>query len=247
MRKADEIAASVAFVTHLRLFGEVYSQLKPDYFWQMPNPSGALIMPAVPTALLQQRRSYPGDIDLLVIPFEGNELVLEHVMAIEVKVIRATFDKEGKSPNEFGFSQAEGLLQLGFPYVAVAHLIVSGDAPVSTWKEAMTCRVLDSSGRAGEFYPVLWDMLPARLIDRAFGRLVANCRNQTVGLAAAHVGRPDLTLVHGFEREARWVTAGRQAGWNENANRDLLRNIVKFYLRNDWRFLALPRHDPPTK
>jgi hypothetical protein len=72
-------------------------------------------------------------------------------MAIEVKAIRASFAKQGRSPNEYGFSQAAALIAIGFPYVTVAHLIVSDRSPRSAWRKMMGAVVLNSDGELGEF------------------------------------------------------------------------------------------------
>jgi hypothetical protein len=56
---------------------------------------------------------------LLAIPYEENEMILSMTIAIEVKIVRACYSNKGKSPNQYGFSQASALLEHGFPYAGV--------------------------------------------------------------------------------------------------------------------------------
>jgi hypothetical protein len=129
MEKDDEKALCLRFICNRRLFGAGYRALLPDYFDSMTLQSGVLIRGFVPTAKLFSEVSFPGDIDLLIIPFEADELVLSMTLAIELKAVRAKFKRQGKSPNQYGFSQASALLDCGLAYVAVAHLIVSDNTP----------------------------------------------------------------------------------------------------------------------
>ncbi len=119
-----ELALTISFITKRRAFGYAYAGIQPDYFFSMPQDSGVYVCPVVPTEILTSEIRYPGDIDLLIVPYEMDELVLDRVVAVEIKAVRASFANQGKSPNGFGVSQASGLLQMGFPYVALAHLIV---------------------------------------------------------------------------------------------------------------------------
>ena len=137
----------------------------------MPKASGVYVAFAVPTDKFSVTVRRPGDVDMLAIPYEGDELILHRTLAIEVKAVRATFLKQGKSPNEFGLSQVRGLSSLGFPYVAVAHLIVADASPEVAWREIGCARVLDKEGNVELLSPVATDCLPTDLIERSFGRL----------------------------------------------------------------------------
>src|SRR5665213_4540576 len=111
-----EQAITVEFVARRQLFGHAYGRLQPDYFHDMPQHSGVFLLLFTETRALAPRAQRPGDIALIVLPYEGDELVLERTLAVEIKIVRATYDKQGRSPNEFGFSQAAALRELGFPY-----------------------------------------------------------------------------------------------------------------------------------
>jgi hypothetical protein len=102
VQRGAEETLIVSFMCDRKLFGLTYRRVKPDYTDQMPLGSGVFIAPLVQTKDILQRAERPGDIDLLVIPYEGGELVLERVLAIEAKAVRARFSRQGKSPNEFG-------------------------------------------------------------------------------------------------------------------------------------------------
>src|SRR5690349_15958157 len=127
--KDDEIALGARLVCNRRLFGACYSGIVPSYYDSMGRESGVMVGGFVRSANVLPAMSFPGDIDLLVIPYENDELVVSETLTIELKAVRAKFAKQGKSPNEYGFSQAKAMLSHGFPYSAVAHLITSDSSP----------------------------------------------------------------------------------------------------------------------
>lgn len=211
MVKNDEIALGLQFICDRPLFGHGYRCLLPEYFDQMPLDSGVLITPFLPTKHLLPEQTFPGDIDLLVVPFENDELVLSKTLAIELKVIRATFEKQGRSPNQFGFSQAEGLLKFGFPYVAVVHLIVSDESPVDAWQELYAAKVLDSDGRVSEPELIRVDNMPSNLTERAIGRLINEQLRQNaprdIGLLACYLNDQHLVFPRGVPARPNPITS----------------------------------------
>lgn len=122
VKERHELLLTVSLVTNRYLFGLVYRGLCPRYFDDMGVGSGVFVSLIVPSDVLNLEISKPGDIDILVIPYDNEFLILDQTLAIEVKVVRADFSNQGKSPNSMGMTQADGLLKMGFPYVAVAHL-----------------------------------------------------------------------------------------------------------------------------
>lgn len=117
IRKADERYLGIRFVLERQLFGMGYQQLDSNYFNKMPRDSGVMIMGLVPIEEICPGQTFPGDIDLLVIPFEGDELLASRALAIEVKAVRALYARPHRSPNSFGLSQAGALLSLGFRWL----------------------------------------------------------------------------------------------------------------------------------
>lgn len=234
LHQADERLMCIRLVCDRQLFGECYRRLLPTYFGNMPRKSGAFISGMVPTGEVAVGAVRPGDIDLLVIPYEGGELVLSRTLAIEVKVIRASYQNQGRSPNEYGFSQASHLMALGFPYVALLHLIVSDWSPASAWRKILVTQIIDpgegSCEEPREFYA---DMLPTDLIGRAFGRLKANRRDERIGVVAAYMGE------HGL-----WYPEGMRSRRNPNASLALLKGVEGYFDRNVHRFLDTPRYPP---
>jgi hypothetical protein len=233
----------VRLVAHRRLFGGVYAGLVPDYFWSMPRESGVFIQLFAPTKNVCPGASRPGDIDMMIVPYEGDELILEQTLAVEVKVVRASFARQGKSPNEYGFSQARALLNLGFPQVAVAHLIVSDGSPPHAWRETMAVTVLDNEGHVSQPRTEIVDHLPMDLIHRAFGRLQRASSDDEIGLVAAYVRHRD-SLVDPRETGI-WTAEHRPARANPRPNDELLNSIAEYFEAKPTWWFDTPRFDPP--
>lgn len=207
-----------------------FSLLMPEYHKNMPFDSGVLFYTSVPSNMLSTHLSFPGDIDLLAIPYEGCDLVLSRALAIEVKVIRVSYANQKKSPNRFGFSQAMALAEFGFPYVAVAHLVVSDRSPESEFVEYISVKLVDD--QIGEMCPVRADPLPIRLTDRAFGRLEANARDCRIGLFAE--------CMHG---EGVYLPCGRPCGYF-GYTKECVTSLAQFYNKETDMFFRLPRYAP---
>lgn len=240
-RNAEQ-AIAVEFVSHRQLFGDGYSQLQPDYFWAMPADSGVFVLLFLPTHHLSLGCAKPGDVDLLIVPYEGDELVLDRTLAVELKVVRASYERQGRSPNEFGVSQAVGLRALGFPYSAVAHLIVSDQSPRGAWAEMMTFQVLDDHGRVGEPFTRDVDTLPLGLIARTYGRLQKACSVEEIGLLSTFVRYADLELAAKYKRSI-WYAKGRQAIRNAEPSPDLLEKVGDLFEAHPEWWFDNPRHD----
>lgn len=239
----DERAVIIELICQRRLFGFCYRMLQPDYFDSMPHGSGVLLSPLVPTADLLGGVNKPGDIDLLIVPYEKDELVLERVMAVEFKTIRASFKRQSKSPNEYGFSQAEALLSLGFPYVTVAHMIVSDQSPPEHWREVNSAVILDSDGRLGEFSSVKIDMMPSDLMRRALGRLAANAPSATIGLLASYIRLQNAHVPTDLGSRTS-IPEARCAALNPLSRTESLEAVARYLRKNPSKFVNTPRHDP---
>ncbi|MCO6391516.1 hypothetical protein GTW25_10790 [Aliihoeflea aestuarii] len=240
--KKSEPGMIISLITNRKLFGYVYWGLQPDFFDDMAPHSGVYVRPLVQTSEISSAER-PGDIDLLIVPYEGNTLLLHRVMAIEVKVLRATFSKQGKSPNDMGVSQASALRVVGFPYVALAHLIVSDRSPPEAWREIGLARVLDHHGRA-EFLPsVQTDWLPIDLMTRSFGRLMnATTGEPSLGLVSAYLGADEDEIVK--RNRPLWIPDTRRSLLNSLVDRRLLERIAARFMEDPNLFFDIPRHDP---
>lgn len=245
IEQREELAMTLAFIVKRRLCGHAYAGIQPDYFYEMPEGSGVYLAAVVPTRMLAPAVTFPGDVDLLIIPYEGDELLLHRVVAVEIKVIRAGYARQGKSPNTHGVSQAKGLLEMGFPYAAVAHLIVTDDiSPREVWREMGVARILDSDGRV-EFLPNIdHDMMPIDLMHRAMGRLEALTPGSELGLIVAYLGRTKEELVGIDERSSMYLPDCRRALLNQKPSMELLHSVAACFEKYHQRFLDNPRHDP---
>lgn len=214
----------------------MYAALQRDYFDQMPRGSGVFVGAMIPTSLLVPDAVRPGDIDLLLIPYEGNELILDRTLAIEVKVIRARFDRQGKSPNDFGFSQAIALRELGFPYVGLLHIIVSDDSPTCAWRKAAVTQIIDDEGRAEELRDVWADMMPSDLMLRGFGRLAANSPHLDIGYVASYLPFPSSKY------SGTHMPIGHAARPNSGVRIKTLDSVSRFFDRYFRGFVDTPRY-----
>jgi hypothetical protein len=200
----------------------------------MPPKSGVLIKCLVPIKDIISTASFPGDIDLLIIPYENESIILSKTLAIELKAVRASFSKQGKSPNDIGFSQANALTSLGFPYVAIGHLIISDKSPREAWREMMTTRIKDEkTGLCEKLQYTFIDMLPADLIQRSHGRLNKRCKDSSIGYFSAYISNDN----------ERWFPEGGSARWNKRASKNLLDSIYQYYQSNFNFFFDTPRHE----
>lgn len=240
----SEEALIIQFLSDRKLFGAAYREVQSNYFDNMPYGSGAFVGPLVRTKDIVADAERPGDIDLLVIPYEADQLVLDRVLAIEVKAVRAKFARQGKSPNEFGFSQASALLELGFPYVAVAHLIVSDGSPYDFWQTMIKAQILEND-EVKILGPELVDPLPNNLTDRVFGRLLKSCPSTEIGLISAYV----CSKLFGTDTKGGHTIISpnaRPARLNRATKASTLESVASYFEQNSCWFLDNPKYDPIT-
>lgn len=116
----------------------------------------------------------PGDIDLLIVPFK-NGLLLDRTIAVEVKIVRPTIQKPSRNVNSMGLHQTLGLLDDGFPFVGLLHVVVPEPLPVQWhWRVPLKSLEADEHGQpkdTGEF--ILFDPFPRISVQRHEGRLRA--------------------------------------------------------------------------
>jgi len=198
----------------------------------MLRDSGILVACNLSSKEIDTSITVPGDIDILVIPYTPEELILSRILAIEVKAVRGKFSRQGKSPNSYGFSQAAGLKAAGFPYVAVAHLIVSDESPMPAWRPTPLARAIGNFGRLSELDEALVDCLPVDLADRTYGRMEKNCKDDALGLLCLYLSR---------DRGTTYFPRTRECKWNRFDSK-ILDGVAKYYDRNAVTFLATLRY-----
>lgn len=67
----------------------------------------------------------PGDIDILIIPFNEQKIFFERSVACEVKVLRPTRIKPSKNANSLGITQLKGIISDGFPFASLLHVSIT--------------------------------------------------------------------------------------------------------------------------
>jgi len=234
IEKYHEFAVTFGLICNRQLFGSCYRELMPKTYEVLGRRGGVMIGYFIKSTHLIPEMTFPGDIDLLVIPYNDDRLLISETLAIEIKIVRARFSKQGKAPNEFGFSQAEGAISHGFPYSAVAHLIVSDKSPSENWETLLSARVADSvTGRLDNLKEIKIDAMPLNLIHRSFGRLRANRTHDSLGLLAAYIS---------MESGGHWTPTGEPALKNKKTSHVALQSITDYYELNYRQFIDTPKY-----
>lgn len=198
-------------------------RLRSDDGW------GFLFYANVPRADLGLTLSgQPGDIDVLIVPHRDGNVYLGKTAAIEVKRLSLKGPNWDKSPDRYGVTQAKGLLEAGFPYVGILHLIVHAPGPAENWQETMTYRVVDHEDHAVFEENVITDATGWRTADRQLGRLLAQEPDQAIGLNC--VSLSDVT-VHNSECVMVSMPNGRPAQLNRRATKACLDGVAAFMRR----------------
>lgn len=171
------------------------------------------------------RLGQPGDIDVLIIPHRDGKLHIDKTAAIEVKRLSLRSPRWDKSTDRLGITQANGLLEAGFPYVGLLHLIVHAEGPVQNHRSMLTARVLDADGRISFEGEHTSDMTGTISCERQLGRLLAHNPDRSIGLNC--VSLSDIELLG--ERGVRiGMPRGRTALKNPKSSQDCLLNIARF-------------------
>lgn len=109
----------------------------------------------------------PGEIDIILIPFDSTNIYYDKTSAFEVKILKPTAEKITKGPNSDGYSQTMGLVKLGFPYIGLIHIVVSKPLPEIEKREIQFFKrpanledVSDDIPKVEEYEMIKWDWLP---------------------------------------------------------------------------------------
>lgn len=117
----------------------------------------------------------PGDIDLLIVPFNEEKILVDRTIAIEVKIVRPSIKAPDRDSNESGRSQAAGLLADGFPYVGLLHVSIPESLPSEVhWNIPVISTQLTADGKPSETGErFLVDPFPLVCARRQNGRIAA--------------------------------------------------------------------------
>lgn len=230
----DERGIIVRLVTNKQYFGSCYRKLHPLFF-KDDSYEGVVVSILVDSHKVHPELKRPGDIDILIIPYTKDNLVFSETMAIEAKVLRSAYTNQNKPPNQFGFSQADGLWNIGFPYVAVAHFIVSDRSPPHKWRK-MLLGIVGEGETIKDMKEVYVDDLPLILMERTLGRLIKSRKNQNIGLLSSYLeDMEDRSIV---------FPDGTKCTKNHIENKNLIEGLIKYYSANYKCFLNIPRYPP---
>lgn len=87
-------------------------------------------------------------------------------------------------------------------------------------------------------------MMPADLIDRAFGRLRKVCPNNNFGIVSAYLGSNDTLISQTYHEDGIWLPFCRRAKINDNTSKEIMTRIAAYFEKNSQTFLDNPRFDP---
>lgn len=228
--KWDEESVVANIIANMKVFGRWYSALQPSLYLESGLYSGVMVTMSVPIQKIESELSFPGDIDILVIPYESDFLLLSLATVVEIKVLRAEKRRLGKSPNQFGFSQASALLEHGFPYVALGHVIVTDDVRDEPKRKMLLARVGHQKSITS-LTPIAEDAFEIDLCNRTYGRLASNTPNDDIGLFAMN-----------FDGSRVFEALGKACRFNPNYDSRLLNGIQGFYEENADIFIEIPRY-----
>ncbi|WP_169392568.1 MULTISPECIES: hypothetical protein [Psychrobacter] len=230
----DERGIIARLLIDKRYFGSCYRKLNPLFF-ENNFYKGVVVSMLVDSYKVHPELKRPGDVDVLIIPYTKDSLVFSETMAIEAKVLRSAYTNQNKSPNQFGFSQAEGLWNIGFPYVAVAHFIVSDLSPTHQWRKILQGTV-GKNDTINNLKEVYFDDLPLILMARTLGRLSKSSKNQNFGLLSSYLGN--------IKDKSMFFPDGTRCIKNPLNNEDLIKGLIKYYSENYKCFLNIPKNPP---
>lgn len=118
-----------------------------------------------------ERTGKPGDFDILLIPYEGKDILFERTGVIEVKVVRPTIKNPSRNANSFGITQINGLIEDGFPLIGLIHICVPEPTPKN---DCSQIKYLSDKARNSEDYELVkYDWFPHSAVKNQKRRLIS--------------------------------------------------------------------------
>lgn len=228
--KWDEEYVVARIIANMNIVGRWLSCIMPNLYFESGLRSGLMVTMSAPSQSIDPTMSFPGDVDILAIPYDENDLVLSETIAIEIKVLRGDGQRPGKSPNKFGYSQAASLLNHGFLHVAVGHVIVTDD-PLNNPNRSMFVASVGKGGFITSCETVKLDMFENDLAKRDFGRLACNRSNEQIGY-----------FVMNYDGERIFEPMGHSCIRNQKYCERLADCVYRYYKENYELFFEIPRY-----
>lgn len=231
-KRWDEEYVVAEIIANMHILGRWLSALMPNLYLEAGLYSSFMVTMSVSSKEIVADMSFPGDIDILVIPCDEDELILSKTLVVEVKILRGEKRRPAKSPNKYGHSQAASLLEHGFPYVGIGHVIVTDDLADTPNKE-MFVATMGPGETITSLESIKVDIFEHDLANRSLGRLKNICGTTEIGY-----------FVMSFDGKRVFEPLGRACISNRKYDLALLDSINHFYNENYQIFFEAPRYSP---
>jgi hypothetical protein len=184
----------------------------------------------------------PGEIDILLIPFDKTQTYFDRSSAFEVKVAKPHFENIKKGANSDGYSQVMGLVHLGFPYVGLIHIIASRPLPAQEKHNIKSLKrpanAVETPGRklpgVDEYEMMKWDWLPFYAEINQKKRMLSYDIPKYVGLKTITINfYADHSYSLGFSQDLRDFDTGFI---NPHRSKETVEKVDKHFKKNRRRY-----------
>lgn len=227
--KCDEEYLVAQIIANMHIVARWFPALMPNLYLESGLHSGLMMTMSAPSQRVVPDMSFPGDIDILAIPYDEGDLILSDTLAVEVKILRGEKNRPGKSPSKFGCSQASSLLKHGFPHVAVGHIIVTDD-PLDNSGKTMLVGSIGKNEVITSLTTASIDMFEHDLARRDFGKLAKRC--------GKHIG----CFAMNYDGVRTFEPKGHSCERNPEYKVELFEQIYEYYRTHSYFFFEAPRY-----
>lgn len=138
----------------------------------------------------------PGDFDIIIIPYDDDNIYYSKTCVYEVKVNRPTNKKPNASAKTNGVDQINGLIKDGFPYISLIYVTVSEPVTDNKLIYIDKCMTPANSGISSIFdidgnllsTPIALDSLDYYSVDNQMRKLMSFALPRFVGLKSISLG-----------------------------------------------------------